>query len=204
MRRTDLTHIYFRFERRCQQLIELLNLWPLQNTHYSVSESFGRPLVLLSRLQHLWAEFSCELIVRSAMGHCRTRTGFLLPNTPGIRRVSDIPKVSGKPIAGIKAKWEDPTFSIRYSTVLNVANSNKITQGLSSANVANLEDLKTVRNFIVHSNVHTGDKYTTMLQKHGLFRIKPDQFIREPSSVGGTMFEAWIVNLLDSAWNAVE
>ena len=111
MRRMDLAHIYYRLERRCDQLTDWLDLWPCQERNGRIAVEKIRPAFLANWLQLLWGEFCCELIVRSAMGKCHTRTGNPIPGVTGVKKVSDITSIAGKPLAGIKAKWEKPGIS---------------------------------------------------------------------------------------------
>lgn len=159
------------------------------------------PTVVVNRLQYLFGQFCCELVVRSAMGGCVTRTGRALSRVGGVRKVSDISHITGKPLAGPQAKWDDPVFAIGLSATLGVTNQVEIGRGLQSAN---LGDLKLLRDYVIHPNLHTALRYTGMIRLHGLREIDPDQFLRHQPIGGSAMFEGWVQNLLDSAWNAVE
>lgn len=198
-----LGRIYYRLERRCNQLINWLDVWPYQEQKGGIAIEQIRPAFLANRLQLLWGEFCCELIVRSAMGRCYTRTGNAVSRIPGVKRVADIAAVAGKPLSGIGAKWEDPGYAINFSAQLGIANRWEVSAGLSAANIANLEDLRILRNYVIHLNRRTGRNYATMIRRYGLTGTSPDGFMRHKSA-GGTIWEIWIENLLDSAWNAVE
>ena len=65
------------------------------------------------RIQHLWGEFCRELVVRSAMGGCTTRTGNQLSRVPHVSRVSDLPKVTKLAFAGRGSNWEEPKFALK-------------------------------------------------------------------------------------------
>ena len=203
MRRMGLANIYYRLERRCDQLTDWLEIWPPQEWSGQIDTERIRPAFLANRLQHLWGEFCCGLIIRSAMGQCHTRTGNPIPGVPGIKKVSDIAGIAGKPLAGISAKWENPTYSIDFATKLRIANQNEVNMGLSAADLVNLDDLRILRNYAIHPNRHTGRNYAIMTRRHGLAGLNPDRFMHHKSA-GGAILEIWIKNLLDSAWNAVE
>ena len=178
-----------------------MNVWPSYGNHPSVIQELVCPTLVANRLQYLFGQFCCELVIRSAMGGCITRTGLELTRLNEVKKVSDISQVAGKPLTGPRARWDDPAFAIELSTVLGVANQVEIGRGLQSAD---LGDLKLLRNYVVHPNRHTGLRYISMVQQHGLRQIDPDQFLRHQALGGPSMFETWVQNLLDSAWNAVE
>lgn len=134
------------------------------------------------------------------MGRCKTRTGRELVRINGMKRVADISVLTGKPLAGPGATWDDPQYAIRLSATLGLVNQNEISLGLS---YANLSDLKCLRNYVIHSNSHTGMNYARMIRNHGMTGVSPDQFIRQQERTGPTVFESWVENLLNSAWNAV-
>lgn len=203
MRRMGLERIYYRLERRCNQLIHWLDVWPYQGQRNEIAIEIIRPAFLANRLQLLWGEFCCELIVRSAMGQCHTRTGNPVSRILGVKKVSDIAAVAGKPLAGIGAKWEEPSYAIDFSAKLGIANRSEVSAGLAAADLSNLEDLRILRNYVIHPNRRTGQIYATMVQRYGLAGTRPDGFMRHKSA-GGTIWEIWIGNLLDAAWNAVE
>ena len=203
MRRMGLERIYYRLERRCDQLINWLDVWPYQEQKGGIAIEKIRPAFLANRLQLVWGELCCELIVRSAMGKCRTRTGNPVPQIPGIKRVSDIAYVARKPLAGIGAKWEDPQYAIDFSAGLGIANQREVSIGMAAADLSNLDDLRILRNYAIHPNRRTGRNYAIMVQRYGLAGMDPDGFMRH-TAAGGAIWEIWIKNLLDSAWNAVE
>ena len=128
---------------------------------------------LVVRLQHLWGEFSRELIVKSAMGGCRTRTGRILSRVAGVQKVSDIPAITSKRLAGPGSNWEDPKFAITQARMLRVENYVEINLGLASANVS---EIKCVRNFIVHPNSFTGDIYARMPDSVDYILTSPPYF----------------------------
>ena len=161
---------------------------------------YGRAFLVV-RLQHLWGEFSRELVVRSALGHCKTRTGRELPRVPSVLSFADIPKITGKPMAGRGANWDDPSFALRQANTLNVVNYNEILLGLGSAD---LSDIRCVRNFIVHPNSFTRANYVQLTRNLGLIGLEPDLLLAHKVIGGATMFDSWIEDLLNAAWKAVE
>lgn len=156
---------------------------------------------LVVRLQHLWGEFSRELIVRSALGGCITRTGRNLVRPPNVGTFADISKITGKPMAGPGAYWDHPNFAIARANDLKVANYNEINLGLASAG---LTDIRCVRNFLVHPNQSTNANFAQLTKNSGLLGVDPDTLLAQRVAGGATIFETWIADLLTAAWNAVE
>ena len=203
MRRRRLPDIYSRLQRRCQRLEQWVGVWPSYWNHPAVIQESVCPGVVVNRLQYLFGEFCCELVIRSAMGGCVTRTGQELTRLDGVKKVADVAQAAGKPLTGPKARWDDPSFAVEFAAALGVANQIEIRRGLQAADISSL---KILRNYVTHPNRHTGQRYSSMVQKHGWRRIDPDRFLRSQSPGGGgpTVLEAWVQNILDSAWNAVE
>ena len=206
MRTKPLSRLYDSYERRSQLLNARFSArLPQDPIQMAVCDPIHRDgrAHLVVRLQHLWGEFCKELIVRSAIGGCETRTGQALPRVSNVKRVSDIPKAIGTQLAGPRAKWEEPSFTIGHASRLHVANYNAISIGLSSISLANITNIKCLRNYLVHPNSFTGRQYAQMAGSLGFRGLMPDQLLSQflPGSV--TMFEAWVSDLLSAAWDAV-
>ena len=163
----------------------------------------GDALIFLAiKLQHVWGEFCRELVVRSTLGNCSTRSGQRVPPSSGALRVRDLPNISRLPFWGRGTYWEDPKFALRQARRLNVVNYQSISLGLTSASSV-LDELKTVRNFITHPNRSTAAEYTQLTRTKGLRGLSPEQFLQERTPGGATIFENWTRQLATAAWNAV-
>ena len=199
----DLTRIYGRFMVRGQTLVDRFGCPlpgnPSNRQACTPVHRDGRAHQVV-RLLHLWGEFSRVLVVRSAMGYCHTRSGRALFRVPVVGTVSDIPKITHKPMAGPRAYWYDPQFAIDCASDLSVLNYNEISLGLGSAD---LSEIKCVRNFIVHPNSYTNANYLQLTRNRGLFGVDPDTLMSQRIVGGATLFETWIEDLLTAAWNAI-
>lgn len=205
MRAKPLLYVYGVFLRRSHALDSRLEVQlPTHPEEAEMCEPVHRDaLVFLAiRVQHLWGEFCRELVVRSALGNCSTRSGQLVPPAPGSVRVRDLPNMSRLPFWGRGTYWEDPQFALRQARRLNVVNYNSIALGLTSASSV-LDELKTVRNFITHPNRSTAAEYTQLTRAKGLRGLSTEQFLRQRTPGGATIFEAWTRQLATAAWNAV-
>ncbi len=161
---------------------------------------------LVVRLQHLWGEFCRELVIRSAMGGCVTRTGLRLPPAPGVKRARDLPNITGqftkRSFTGPGSQWEIPSFAIDQARYLQVANLNQISLGLGSVTI--LDRLKGVRNFIVHPNELTASRYYLTARTLGFPGLPPVQLLNQILQGGATVFQTWASDLETAAWVAVE
>ena len=202
---TQLGTLYGRLERRTRELSERF-LVSLQHAHIGVRpcETVHRDgrAYLVCRLQVLWGEFSRELIVQSALGGRQTRTGKVLTKAPTVNTMADIRRVLGESrLQGPRMRWEDPSFAVRHARTLKVANYDQINIGLGSAS---LDEIKPLRNFLVHPNEDTRLKYEQVIRNRGAQGICPDRFMLQPVFGGSTLFDTWIQRLLLAAWNSVE
>lgn len=205
MHKRPLSQLYTLYYRRSLSLnARFLSRLPTDPAEARVCEPIhrdGRGFLVI-KLQHLWGEFCRELVVRSAIGGCETRTGQTLPRVPGVKYVADIPRVTQKPLSGPGTRWEDPGFAIDQARRLQVTNHNEIGLGLGSVSNS-LDNLKCVRNFIVHPNRNTRGRYYHMTRTIGFSGIPPDHLLHQSLPGGVTIFEDWVSSLTIAAWNAV-
>ena len=206
MRRKPLTSIYARYEMRSRLLSTRFAAGlPVDVAEREICEPIHRDgkAYLVIRLQHLWGDFCRELVLRSAIGGCATSTGCVLPRVPGARRVEDIRTAIGlKEFSGPGAKWEEPQFTIKQAGRLRVANHTNISSGLSSASTE-LDNIKRLRNYLVHPNKYTSENYAQMARRLGFRGLPPDQLLAQATLGGETVFDDWLSALMRAAWNAV-
>ena len=205
MRTKPLTYIYGLYLSRSQTLVGRLATKlptnPVEARECEPVHHDGFAFQMI-RIQHLWGEFCRELVVRSAMGGCTTRTGNQLSRVPHVSRVSDLPKVTKLAFAGRGSNWEEPKFALKQAAILSVSNYLDVNLGIGSASTV-LADLKVVRNFLTHPNQATAKIYDQLARENGFRGLSPDQFLQQLTPGGATIFEAWSRNLIVAAWNAV-
>ena len=205
MRTKPLTYIYGLYLSRSQTLVGRLATKlptnPVEARECEPVHHDGFAFQMI-RIQHLWGEFCRELVVRSAMGGCTTRTGNQLSRVPHVSRVSDLPKVTKLAFAGRGSNWEEPKFALKQAAILSVSNYLDVNLGIGSASTV-LADLKVVRNFLTHPNQATAKIYDQLARENGFRGLSPDQFLQQLTPGGATIFEAWSQNLIVAAWNAV-
>ena len=205
MRTKPLTYIYGLYRSRSQTLVgRLATKLPTDQVEAKQCEPVHHDGLAFQviRLQHLWGEFCRELVVRSAMGGCTTRTGTRLSRVSRVSRVSDLPKVTKSPFAGRGSNWEEPKFRLKQADNLSIANYVEVNLGISSASTV-LADLKIVRNCLTHPNQATAKIYDQLARQHGFRGLSPDQFLQQLTTGGATIYEAWSQILIVAAWHAV-
>ena len=209
MRKISLMRLYDKYAIRSQSImLRFAATLPVSDDEAAVWEPVQRDgqAFLLIRLQHLWGEFCRELVVHSAVGGCPTRSGLVLTAAPDVERVSDIPTIISRhtkqQFFGPRTQWEDPNFAIRHATFLKVANLNQISLGLGSVTTI-LQEIKCVRNFVVHPNKDTRNKYVQATRSLGFRGLSPVQLMNQSMRGGITVFDTWVSNLDTAAWNSV-
>lgn len=125
---------------------------------------------------------------------------------PSVKHVRDIPLVTGQftkqPFFGPGSQWEDPDYAIRQANYLNVANYAQLSVGLGSVTTI-LGYLKRVRNFIVHPNIETRNRYVQTMRVLGHRGLSPIELMNQPMRGGITILNHWVSALETAAWNAV-
>jgi hypothetical protein len=155
----------------------------------------GRLFMLVS-LTALWGEFCRELIVRSALGAI-TMSGQRIPAAPGLRSLSDAKLVT--PLSGPGVNWYLPHDALNRAQHLNIFNYGQVSSGLSSISI---DEIVSVRNFVVHPNEHTRSRYLQAAANLGFAHFEPDQLLHARLVGGSILFEQWIDDFQTAAINA--
>ena len=187
---------YAHFVARTDSLVSGLGSPLPQNRPYSETcppiHKYGR-LKLVIRLQLLWGEYCRELVVSSALGDTHTLSGKLLTRVAGVSRATDIVNVATIVSNGRPPPWHQPGFTVRVAARLDVQNLFEIRQGLSAVSPA--DDLRAVRDYVVHPNRRTKVRYLTVAQRLGSHTAGPDSLLSTLLPGGATLFEAWVADL---------
>lgn len=155
---------------------------------------------LVVRLQHLWGEFSKELVLKSAIGDGFTRFGKMLVRVGTMKSPPSNQKLVDTLKSGPSTHWEDPDYAITQAQKFSVVNYHEISLGLGSAG---LHEIKAVRNYIVHPTRNSREKFERAARNRGASGANPDIFVKQRTLGGSTLFEEWSSNLLLAAWNAI-
>lgn len=154
------------------------------------------------RLHDAWA-FRCRQLVKwSAVGGSLTRSGVVLARATNlqsresfiaaVRRHWTPNKVMGKQW---EPKWYDPGEATRVCSLLGVQNSNEISMGLGAS--AFCDEVRIVRNAVVHSLGNTWGKYRTLKAPQPLLD-PPHTYATAFSSTMRSRINDWISDFRDA------
>ena len=195
-----LGKLYFRFVSRSERMAEKYGVD--SGTFDSHSELRDGRLFCVVRLQHLWGEFCHQLIARSSIGGAYTIERTYLPRVSGVRRWKDVERIAREVTRARRdIPWHIPERSIRIAHEIAPANANRIITALSS--VSPIDEIRAIRNYLVHPNASTHDKYDAVARRAGVFDADPDVLLTARISPGNvTMFEYWIIEIQAIALSA--
>ena len=159
-------------------------------------------LFCVVRLQHLWGEFCRELLVRSAVGGASTISGIYLPQVPGIKRAKDVDLMAAQIMNRRRfIEWYMPAYISKIAHMLKLVNQVQIIQGMNPDDTIN--DIRSVRNYIVHPTYESYQRYSNTAGKFGVFDPDPDILLSSSISPGNvTLFEDWVIQLQEITLNA--
>ena len=158
----------------------------------------GKALMII-RLQLLWGQFCRELVVASALGKCQTITGTVLGaavTTPG-----DISRAIHRETRGKPPPWHRPTFAVTMARNLRTQNSAQLQLALSR--VSPVDDLKAVRDYIVHPRELTRLAYLRVSRNLKSPGADPVTLLCIPDRDGSSTFRSWIMQIQVIALDAV-
>lgn len=155
---------------------------------------------MIVRLQLLWGQFCKELIENSALGRCQTLNGTVLRGVVSGPR--DIRRVVNRETGGKPPPWHRPMFAVTMAHNLNTQNYSQLQLALSHVSPA--DDLKTIRDYIVHPWKLTRmayDNLSVILQAPG---IDPTSLLSMRGVGGNSTFRNWVTELQNIALDAIK
>lgn len=199
-----LGELYSHFVARTDMLVQKYNTSPPANpVHGDICQDIvrdGRALIII-RLQLLWGQFCQELVMRSAVGGCRTITGKVLAKGTGVSSPGAIQRAVRQESSGPFPTWHSPTFSVKVAKRLGTQNYIQIYLALSQTSP--VEDLNKVRNYIVHPRDATRSEYLKVAWKLSAPAAEPISLLAHRMPGGATRFETWVGDFQTMALNAV-
>ncbi len=156
---------------------------------------------MIIRLQLLWGQFCRELVVTSAVGGCQTITGTVLGPGAAITDPNDIKRVVNKEARGRPPPWHKPKFAVTIAQNLGTQNFRQVQLALSR--VSPVDDLKTVRDYIVHPWESTRLAYMQVNRNLKAPGIDPVSLLAIQGRDGSSTFKRWVVQLQDIALDAI-
>lgn len=199
-----LRQLYSHFVARTNQLVLKYDapLPPDPNNKYMCPaiHNDGRAHMII-RLQLLWGQFCRELVVTSAVGGCQTITGTVLGPGAAITDPNDIKRVVNKEARGRPPPWHKPKFAVTIAQNLGTQNFRQVQLALSR--VSPVDDLKTVRDYIVHPWESTRLAYMQVNRNLKAPGIDPVSLLAIQGRDGSSTFKRWVVQLQDIALDAI-
>ena len=195
MPKRTLATLYRSFYSRTCRLLDDFLILPSCSIHELEARCGGRVLrhsrgFLVNRFFHLWGEYCRHATVVSALGGCKTIGGNLLNSAPMVRNISDILGVIGEAsITGPGMRWGDPRWTTRKVNRIQPTNLQQIKLGISAPPY---DDLRRIRNFVIHSNPHTHSEFDTVAIAYSLMGASVDDLLLHTLPGGGTVMESLI------------
>ena len=193
MAANTLGKLYFRFASRLERMYERYRIEPEVFDRHPERRD-GR-LFCVVRLQHLWGEFCRELITRSSIGGAHTMEGTCLPRVSGVRQWKDVEEIARETTGRrLDVPWHIPEQSARITRKLAPKNATQIVTALSS--VSPIDEIRAIRNYVVHPNRNTRVKYDAAARRAGALDPDPDILMTSKVYPGNiTRFEYWTTQI---------
>ena len=197
-----LHQLYSHFTARTNQLVTKYDapLPPDPNNKYMCPaiHKDGKALMII-RLQLLWGQFCRELVVTSALGRCQTITGTVL--IAAVTSPNEIRRVVNKETKGRPPPWHKPVFAVTIAQNLGTQNFSQLQLALSR--ISPVDDLKTVRDYIVHPWESTRLAYIQVSRNLKAPRIDPVPLLAIRGKDGSSTFKNWVIQLQNMALDAI-
>ena len=130
--------------------------------------------------------------------------GTYLPRVSGVRQWKDVEKIALE-TTGVRqprdVPWHIPERSAQIAQKLAPKNAAQIVTALSS--VSPIDEIRAVRNYVVHPNFDTRVKYDAAARRAGVFDSDPDILLTSKVQPGNVaLFEYWAVQVRTVALDA--
>ncbi len=193
----SLVRIAFRFEQAClvldQKVAYALTLYP---SNPAIAKSIIAYCII--KLHDQWNARCRELIVKSALGHCRTLSGTLLPRSTPDNPVEKLRNIwsRNKPMnVSWEPDWHVPAVSVRAAALLGIANYQTVANAISAVTI--VDSLRWTRNAVAHELPRPFQMFRNI--QTGFFNppsYRPSDYViqRIPGS-GDLIIDVWIDEL---------
>jgi len=146
----SLARIAGRFEQAClaldHKMAHALTIYP---SNPIIAKSIIAFCVI--KLHDQWNARCRELIVRSALGNCRTLSGVVLPRSVPVNPLQilrNVWSIHGVMASSWEPDWHVPSVSVRAAGLLGIANYHTVTNAISAVTI--VENLRWTRNAVAH------------------------------------------------------
>lgn len=121
--------------------------------------------------------------------------GTYLPRVSGVRQWKDVERIARETTGGRRdIPWHIPERSAQIARKLAPKNANQIVTALSS--VSPIDEIRAVRNYVVHPNRDSRAKYDAAARRLGVFDSDPDILLTSKVYPGNVaLFEYWAAQI---------
>lgn len=197
-----LSQLYSHFIARTNQLVLKYDapLPPDSNSKYMCHaiHNDGKALMVI-KLHLLWGQFCRELVVTSALGGCQTITGTVLG--AAVTSPNDIRRAVNKETRGRPPPWHKPVFAVTIAQNLGTQNFKQLQLALSR--ISPVDDLKTVRDYVVHPWESTRLAYIQVSRNLKAPGVDPVPLLTIRGKNGSSTFRSWVIQLQNMALDAI-
>lgn len=204
------TRIGIRFNKVCGDLEELVRI-ALSERIKNEKAFQGLIKLVVIRLHDEWGLKCRSIVIRSAIGSFRTRSGKILSrssalsgNKSPLEAIRKLWTSKRKMSRSWEPRWYEPYEASRAARLLNVGNERNLLASFGAG--TSPESLRIVRNVIVHSSPNCWHKFQQFAGGLGFHPgITPVELACARISYTGERYiQSWINDLRDNIWAAVK
>lgn len=204
------TRIGIRFNKVCGDLEELVRIALSERTKNEKTFQGLIKLVVI-RLHDEWGLKCRSIVIKSAIGSFRTRSGRILPRSPALggnksalEAIRKLWTSKRKMSRSWEPRWHEPYEATRAARLLKVGNEQNLLASFGAG--PSPENLRIVRNVIVHSSPncwYTFQQFASSLGFHP--GITPVELACTRTLYTGERYiQTWINDLRDNIWAAIK
>ena len=197
-----LYKLYKKYIKSSEKLVRIFN------TQYNKSSDvirYLRPAISYSKemcvvkLNDMWSKYCRNLIIISAVDKPRTITGTTVITSNVVKKYKDVMpflrrKFNRKNILW-EPKWHIAHEAIKAAHELSISNYQTISSAIG-AQCSPADEIRIVRNYIVHQNKETARKYIGILINYNIPQnTAAVKMLEEFMILGVNLFEYWIRKL---------
>ena len=161
------------------------------------------------RLYDAWARFNRRLIFDSACARPMTANGTRLRSVPGVNSRNDVIPALRSAKGGRLPLWWEPKWGrsmecLGAARLLKIQNIGTVAAAIGASN-SPAEKLRVTRNYFAHRNMETAQAVQQLMNQAGTLGLRhPREFVSSYVSGGVSVYESWVLDLLDIAEAAVQ
>ena len=168
---------------------------------HEASQSF-----LVICLQSCWINYTQELIELSMEGGQPTLSGSViaqsLPPEEAKKRIREAANAAAPKLNMPNPVWQSCSFVVQVARDLQLQNAESIELSLGANKTVDYTN--SVRNYLVHPESGSRQRYRKVAATFGLPNAEPIRLLNDPQLGGIPLFEYWIRSTMATAQNAAQ